>query len=236
MILLPDFSFFLSDLVYRYAADMLIPSKRSQSGSLDQSRARSHRSTNVNPNNQNLLPVHEIQPVNNRSEDIREVKPSESLTQTGHANLQFQTKPDVGTEKELIKDFESLRYISESVILTIADEWERNRDQIRAGRINSNIRSAIWPITGKWKEQLPIVLGRHLYDQLRNARSRLSFPDYQNVVSNALSTIVSHKVFEIVSKEFAPGLSSESRQEFDSVFNDLLSTGQSCHFISNGIG
>ena len=172
-----------------------------------------------------MLPVRGIQTVNNKSENIRKVNLSESLAQTGYTNLQFQTKPDRSTEEELIKDFESLRHISESVILTIADEWERNRNQIRAGRINPNIRISNWPITGKWKEQLPIVLGRHLYDQLKNARSRLSFPDYQNVVSNALSTIVSHKVFEIVSKEFAPGLSSESRQEFDSVFKDMLSRG-----------
>ena len=127
----------------------------------------------------------------------------------------------------MIKDFESLRHISESVILTIADGWERNRNQIRAGRINSNIRSASWSITGKWKEQLSIVLGRQLYDQLRNARSRLPFPDYQNVVSNALSTMVSYKIFEITSIEFAPGLSGESRREFNFVFGTLLSTGQS---------
>ena len=163
--------------------------------------------------------------MNNKSEDIREVKPSESLAQTGHTNLQLQTKPDGGTEKELIKDFESLRYISKSVILTIANEWGTSRNQARDDRINFTISSSIWPITGKWKEQLSIVLGRHLYDQLKNARSRLPFPDYQNVVSNALSAIVSYKVFEIVSIEFAPGLSSESRQEFASVFKDLLSRG-----------
>ena len=127
----------------------------------------------------------------------------------------------------MIKDFESLRNISKSVILTIANEWGRSRNQARDDRINFTISSSIWPITGKWKEQLPIVLGRQLYDQLRNARDRLSFPSYQNVVSNALSTMVSYKIFEIVSIEFAPGLSGESRQEFDFVFGTLLSTGQS---------
>ena len=163
--------------------------------------------------------------MNNKSENTQQVNLSESLAQVGYTNRQFRDQLDQGTEKELIKDFESLRHVSESAILTIADEWERNRNQIRAGRMNFNIRSSNWPITGKWKEHLSIVLGRHLYGQLKNARSRLSFPDYQNVVSNALSAIVSHKVFEIVSIEFAPGLSSESRQEFDSVFKDLLSRG-----------
>ena len=223
--------------MYRTAADVVkLPFKRSQSGSLDQSQAKRHKSPSSNANNQNLLPVHEVQPVNNRSENIQQVNLSENLAQVGYTNRQFRDQLDQGTEKELIKDFESLRHISESAILTIADEWERNRNQIRAGRMNFNIRNSNWPVTGKWKEQLSIVTGRHLYDQLMNARSRLSFPDCQNVVSNALSAVASYKVFEIVSIEFAPGLSSESRQEFDLVFNDLLSTGQSCHFISNGIG
>ena len=213
--------------MYRTAADAVkLPFKRSQSGSLDQSQAKRHKSPSSNANNQNLLPVHEVQPVNNRSENIQQVNLSESLAQAGYTIRQFRDQLDQGTEKELIKDFESLRHISESAILTIADEWERNREQTRAGRINFTIRSGSWPTTGKWKEHLPIVLGQHLCDQLKNARSRLSFPDYQNVVSNALSAIVSHKVFEIVSKEFAPGLSSESRQEFDFVFQDLLSRGR----------
>ena len=64
-------------------------------------------------------------------------------------------------------------------------------------------------------------------DQLRGARSRLPFLDYQKVVLKALSAVASYKVFEIVSIEFAPGLSSESRQEFDSVFKDMLSRGWS---------
>ena len=205
---------------------MLIPSKRNQSRSLDQeSQTKGYKSSISSTSNRYSVPITEVRATIGKPESVQKADPSESLTRTGHTNLQFQTKPDEGTEKELIKDFESLRYISESVILTIADEWERNRNQIGAGRMNFNIRNSNWPITGKWKEQLPIVLGRHLYDQLKNARSRLSFPDYQNVVSNALSTIVSHKVFEIVSKEFAPGLSSESRQEFDSVFKDMLSRG-----------
>ena len=209
--------------MYRTAADAVkLPFKRSQSGSLDQSQAKRHKSPSSNANNQNLLPVHEVQPVNNRSENIQQVNLSESLAQAGYTNRQFRDQLDQGTEKELIKDFESLRHISESAILTIANEWGRSRDD----RIISN-SSEIWPIAVKWKEQLPIALGRHLYDQLRNARTCLSFPDHQNVVSNALSAIVSYKIFEIVSIEFAPGLSSESRHEFDSVFKDMLSRGWS---------